>query len=191
MDNLQARLLGRYLELLAHWNRTMNLTGVPLEGFPDSSLDRLAVEPMLAAPFMPLTSIDWCDLGSGGGSPAIPLKILRPLASLTMVESRSRKAAFLREAVRTLELPNAHVAEARFQDLARDCPGAADLVTVRAVKRDATLRSAVTTLLRPGGRLLAFGSRATQGSWAGLALVESRERPGSDDVLEILAKEPT
>ena len=44
------------------------------------------------------------DVGSGGGSPAIPLKLAAPAVALTMVEVKARKSAFLREAIRQLEL---------------------------------------------------------------------------------------
>ena len=62
----------------------------------------------------------WFDLGSGGGSPAIPLKLVRPDARLTMVESKTRKAAFLREAVAQSGAADAaEVADERFEELSR------------------------------------------------------------------------
>src|SRR6516164_7658019 len=96
--------LGRYFELLAKWNAKINLTALPLDPPTRETLDRLFVEPLAAARYFPRDPVAWFDLGSGGGSPAIPLKILHPEASLTMVEARVRKAAFLREAVRGLVL---------------------------------------------------------------------------------------
>ena len=51
----------------------------------------------------------WFDIGSGGGSPAIPLKLARPTLPLPMVESKTRKAVFLREAVRALGLARREV----------------------------------------------------------------------------------
>jgi len=190
LDGVQAELLERYLELLARWNRTINLTAVPLESLPDTSLDRLLVEPLLAARFFPLTSTEWYDLGSGGGSPAIPLKILRPLARLTMVESKSRKAAFLRQVIHSLHLTDIDVVEARFQSLGQDRGNSADYLTVRAVRRDAALQLAAATLLRPGGRLLSFGTRSRTAFWTDFAILESCDLPGSEDVLEVLVKEP-
>jgi 16S rRNA (guanine527-N7)-methyltransferase len=59
------------------------------------------------------------DIGSGGGSPAIPLKLSAPAASLTMVEVKARKSAFLREAIRTLRLERSSVETARYELLAR------------------------------------------------------------------------
>jgi 16S rRNA (guanine527-N7)-methyltransferase len=149
--------LEAYCRLLERWNRRMNLTGLPLRDFPDATLDRLLLEPLAAARLLDNAAERWLDLGSGGGSPAIPIKVARPRLDLTMVESRSRKAAFLREAVRSLGLKSAGVAEARIEALGGDWEGKAELVTVRAVRLDQELFDAVHRLLRSGGRLLMFG----------------------------------
>jgi len=94
--------LERYFELLSRWNRTINLTSLPLEPPTEQSIDRLLIEPLRAIPLLAPTIRVWFDLGSGGGSPAIPLQIAHPAPQLFMVESRERKAAFLREVVRDL-----------------------------------------------------------------------------------------
>src|SRR5207302_10934606 len=113
--------------------------------------------PLAAARLVEDSADVWFDLGSGGGSPAIPLKISRRMLKLTMVESKTRKAAFLREAVRTLELADAHVMNERIEQLPATEFGQAALVTVRAVRPDAKLLAACTSLLRTGGRLFLFG----------------------------------
>jgi 16S rRNA (guanine527-N7)-methyltransferase len=152
----------QYYQLLARWNRTINLTALPLNDYPAPTIDRLLLEPALAAHYFTAATRDWIDVGSGGGSPALPLKILRPAASLKMVESRERKAAFLREVVRTLGLERCEVVAARVEQWADSQPAApADLITIRAVKPDASILLAAAHLLRPGGRLLVFASTAS------------------------------
>jgi 16S rRNA (guanine527-N7)-methyltransferase len=153
LDPLEA-----YLTLLTHWNAKINLTALPLAPPTDQTFDRLLVEPLGASRHIEDKPHVWFDLGSGGGSPAIPIKIARPALHLTMVESKERKAAFLREAVRTLELTKASVRDERFEDIASDprLSGTVDLVTVRAVKADETLFNTATALLREGGRLFLF-----------------------------------
>jgi 16S rRNA (guanine527-N7)-methyltransferase len=147
--------------LLTKWNATVNLTGFALDPPGDEALVRLLLEPLAAAPVVEDGPIDWVDLGSGGGSPAIPLKIVRPAARLTMVESKSRKVSFLREAARTLLLADVLVLERRFEDLIHQIPGgSADLVTTRAVRPDETLFAAAAHLLRSTGRLVLFSSPA-------------------------------
>ena len=148
-----------YFRLLAHWNAKINLTGLPLDAPTDETFDRLLVEPLAASKQIPTHKPSvWFDLGSGGGSPAIPLKIARPALKLTMIESKERKGAFLREAVRALGLADAFVETSRFEALA-DRPeflGTADIVSVRAVRADSELFEAAGGMLKRGGRLLMF-----------------------------------
>jgi 16S rRNA (guanine527-N7)-methyltransferase len=119
------------------------------------------IEPVAAARYLSKDSPVWFDLGSGGGSPAIPLKLARPGGQLTMVESRERKAAFLREAVRALGILNTTVEAARIESVAAipRLAGTADLITVRAVRIDPALVEAIRTLLRFGGQVVLFGTK--------------------------------
>jgi 16S rRNA (guanine527-N7)-methyltransferase len=146
-----------YFRLLAQWNVKINLTGLPLQPPTDETFDRLFIEPLAAATLIPVAADVWFDLGSGGGSPAFPLKLIRPALALTLVESKTRKAAFLREAVRVLKLPETSVANVRFEELEPASQSTAGLVTVRAVRPDAALFKVSARLLKAGGRLLLFG----------------------------------
>jgi 16S rRNA (guanine527-N7)-methyltransferase len=149
-----------YYGLLTRWNRAINLTALQLDPPSTGTLDRLLIEPLAAATSIPDEPGQWIDLGSGGGSPAIPLKIVRPQLRLTMVEARERKAAFLREAVRDLALTDVEVLTERFETLSNrlDLAGRHTLVTVRAVRIDVSLLSLARWLLVPGGRLFLFGA---------------------------------
>jgi 16S rRNA (guanine527-N7)-methyltransferase len=186
----EASGLERYLRLLERWNRTINLTALPLAGFPDPTLDRLVIEPLIAARLVADDHQRWLDLGSGGGSPAIPLKIVRPRRELTMIEAKSRKAAFLREAIRDLGLEQATVVASRLQEL-QLTPGSADLVSMRGVKVDETMLGAAVRLLRPGGRLLLFRGRRQEHAAGCEALRPCREveLPGGGR-LEVWEKGP-
>jgi 16S rRNA (guanine527-N7)-methyltransferase len=151
-------LLECYFSLLARWNTKINLTALPLRTPTDETFDRLLIEPLAAARHIADEAVDWVDLGSGGGSPAIPIKIVRPRLRLTMVESKARKAAFLREAIRMLPLVDAAGDNVRFEELVGSAarPRSAQLVTVRAVRADPGLFGSAAQLLAPGGRLLLF-----------------------------------
>lgn len=157
LSNATIEQLEGYHGLLAKWNGKINLTALPLEPASPETLDRLFVEPLAAATHVPTGPIVWFDLGSGGGSPAIPLKIVRPDARLTMIEARARKATFLREVARTLSLREVFVRNARFEAVAGAYEASAQLVTVRAVKLDESLVWTARRLLCPGGRLFLFG----------------------------------
>jgi 16S rRNA (guanine527-N7)-methyltransferase len=151
--------LEAYFQLLTLWNAKINLTALPLEPPSDETFDRLLVEPLAAAKQIPAhTPSVWFDLGSGGGSPAIPLKIARPALRLTMIESKERKSAFLREAIRTLGLSDTSVQTERFEDVATraEFSAVADIVTVRAVRADVDLFDTASRLLKKGGKLLLF-----------------------------------
>lgn len=148
-----------FYNLLKKWNATTNLTALQLDGYPDSSLDRLFIEPLLAGELVPNDAALLCvDIGSGGGSPAIPFGLTHPLVRMLMVESVGKKAAFLREAVRVVGLQRAEVNHARFQDLVSELPNAIDLVLIRGVKITRGLTNALQSTLKRDGRLFAFGA---------------------------------
>jgi 16S rRNA (guanine527-N7)-methyltransferase len=153
-EELSERLLA-YYELLARWNRKINLTALD---DPDQAIDRLLLEPILAARYLPAAGVRIMDVGSGGGSPAIPLKLAAPMSGLTMVEVKARKSAFLREAVRTLELKDTVVETSRYEELlARpELHEAFGVLSLRAVRVE--LRSLMTlqAFLKPGGMMFMF-----------------------------------
>lgn len=189
LDPPQLERLAAYFELLARWNRTINLTALPLDRLPERTLNRLVVEPLQAAARVENAPLQWFDLGSGGGSPAVPLKIARPLLRLTMVESRSRKVAFLNEVVRFLQLTDTSILLARIEELATPRRrGTLDMVTVRAVKADESLFRTAAALLRPGGDLLLFGSKPVRVERFGLNQVDEIELSGGESMLHMLRK---
>jgi 16S rRNA (guanine527-N7)-methyltransferase len=156
-DELVARL-GTYLDLLARWNRRINLTSFNLDAPADAAIDRLIVEPLRAAAFVRAEDRIALDIGSGGGSPAIPLALACPWLQMTLVEVRARKAAFLREAVRALDLASARVEAVAVETLAASSlVNRVDVVTMRAVRADREIWMTVEALLAPGGRALWFG----------------------------------
>jgi 16S rRNA (guanine527-N7)-methyltransferase len=146
-----------YFDLLVRWNRRMNLTSLPLEPLGDETLDRLFIEPLAAARYVQDSPLTWFDLGSGGGSPAVPLRVLRPETRLTMVEARAKKAAFLREVTRELSLANVSVVSLRLEDW-WPIPHSAQLVTTRALRIDAELLSLVRRFMSTDGQLFLFGT---------------------------------
>jgi 16S rRNA (guanine527-N7)-methyltransferase len=150
-----AERLVAYYELLQRWNRKINLTSL---SNPDEAIDRLLLEPVAAAAVLPHRG-RLIDLGTGGGSPAIPLALSAAASLLVMVESRSRKAAFLREAVRELGLA-ALVENARFEDLVNrpEYRELMDVVSVRAVRLDSPALQAAAVFLSPGGQMALFES---------------------------------
>ncbi len=153
-----------YFSLLQRWNRSINLSGFTLDPPSADAIDRLLVEPLLGGTLvdssLPAGQVGRVlDIGSGGGSPAVPLALaLRASGAgtnwLTMVESRQRKAVFLREALRAVDL-NGDVLAERFDELV--LPGASyQLICSRAVRLEDADALKVLELLAPGGRLLLY-----------------------------------
>jgi len=166
--------LETYFQLLTRWNAKINLNALPLRRLSDEKFDRLLIEPLAAARYVADSVRRWFDFGSGGGSPAIPLKIVHDRGELTMVESKERKAAFLREAVRALELRHVDIENQRFEDVAGSVrPHTVDLVSVRAVKRAPSLLIAIHRVLSPDGRVFLFQSPVKDSKTpAGFVIVE-------------------
>lgn len=95
------------------------------------------------------------DLGSGAGLPGIPLKIVLPDADFVLVESRRRRAGFLREVVRRLGLKRIRVENLRLEQWMDRPTDGVDIVTARAVADAAELFALVRPILAKNGRLLA------------------------------------
>jgi 16S rRNA (guanine527-N7)-methyltransferase len=148
-----------YLSLLLRWNERINLTGI---ASLDEAIDRLVLEPLAAAKHLGCDARRLLDIGSGGGSPAIPLKLARPRLAVWMVESKVRKSAFLRECIRQLALDGCQVETSRLQELLTrvDLLESMDLVSVRAVKTDRRLLSTARAFLSGSGRILVFRTGA-------------------------------
>jgi len=159
-DDLAASLTA-YYELLSRWNRKINLTALT---DPDEAIDRLLLEPLAAARHLPPFSRTLLDVGSGGGSPAIPLKLAVPAVTLTMVEVKARKSAFLREAVRQLGLADARVETGRYEELLTrpELHDSQDAVSIRAVRIEPRSLATLQAFLKPSGVFLLF--RGTGGN---------------------------
>lgn len=151
--------LERYYALLSKWNQKINLTAFSLEdGAEEHAIDRLLVEPAVAATHLHPEASSVIDVGSGGGSPALPLAIVAPRLDLRLVESKTRKAVFLREAIRDLGLTRVQVESARFEELlARpELHERHDALTIRAVRVEPRTLMNLQAFVRPGGHLYLF-----------------------------------
>ena len=93
--------LAVYLNLLLRWNAVINLTSVRTA----SEIIRRHFAESLSAGLRLSGCTSLLDLGSGAGFPGVPIQLLHPELPVSLVEGHTRKAAFLREVVRELELP--------------------------------------------------------------------------------------
>jgi len=155
-----------YFKLLSAWNEKMNLTGLDLSEQGPAAIDRLLVEPLVAAKHVTQPITRMIDIGSGGGSPAIPLALALSSPHVVFVEAKTRKSVFLREALRALGMADAEVATSRFEELLSRPPlhEAHELLTLRAVRVEGAVLMNLQAFVKPGGELFLFRAASGAGS---------------------------
>jgi 16S rRNA (guanine527-N7)-methyltransferase len=129
VDDQQVAQIQQYMQLLLAWNDKVNLTAIhdPLE-----ILYRHFCESMFGAVAADINNCRLADVGSGGGFPGLPMKILRPNLQVFLVESDVKKATFMAEVIRMIGLRGATVLVSRYQEVA-DEVAPLDTVCSRAV----------------------------------------------------------
>jgi len=147
-----------YLALLLKWNARINLTAVRK---PEDIVRRHFAESIFAARQVPKKTKTLLDYGSGAGFPGIPIAICRPEIGVTLAESQGKKAAFLLEAARTLQL-KAEVWPGRVEAMAAE--RVFDAVTLRAVDKMPAACKAAAERLAPQGWIAVFATRKSEAS---------------------------
>ena len=140
--------------LLTEHNKMYNLTSITdREGvYSKHFLDSVCGES-----FFPFGA-DVCEVGSGGGFPSLPLKIIRPDLKFTLIESTGKKCGYLQTAVDKLGLDNMKVVNGRAEELAVDnlYREKFDVCTARAVARLNTLCEYCLPFVKTGGTFVAY-----------------------------------
>ena len=165
----QVQQIQQYITVLLKWNDKINLTAIR---DPREILYRHFCESMYATVAVPVENGRLADVGSGGGFPGIPIKILRPDLHVFLIESNIKKATFLAEVARDLELADLRVLVNRFEDVAEDV-APLDYVCSRALGEFAPFLSwagseaisAKTAILWIGGRDLGEIMKIAGWSW--------------------------
>lgn len=190
LDAAQVAQLLAYLDQLARWNRTYNLTAVrdPAEMVTRHILDSLTVLPWIPGGRL-------LDAGTGAGLPGIPLAIALPELRVTLLDSAGKKVRFLRHVCRELPLGNAEPLQARLETYAAEAPY--DAIVSRAFASLAAFASAARHLAG-AAPLLAMKGRypeeelAALPDWVRLESVEALAVPGLQEQrhLVIMAVSP-
>lgn len=141
----ELELLERHYLLLQRWNRTLNLTRIT---DPVESIKLNYCESLFLGIKLPPGPLSVADVGSGAGFPGIPIAVIRPDITVTLIESHQRKAVFLRES--SVGIQNLRVLPIR----AENCSERFDWVVSRAVSermlRSLTLASNLAVLQASG-----------------------------------------
>jgi 16S rRNA (guanine527-N7)-methyltransferase len=145
----QREKLLAYLVLLYKWNRAYSLTALKEQ---DKAVSHHLLDSLSILRFVPDGRL--LDVGSGGGAPGIPLAIARPELAVTLLDSNSKKAAFLRQAAIELELSNVSVHGGRVEQYHPEFGYTA--IVSRAFAELASFAALSRHLLAPNGVWLAM-----------------------------------
>lgn len=147
-DEASRKLLA-YVELLAKWNRTYNLTAIRE---PERMVSHHLIDCLAVLPHLPRGTL--VDVGSGGGLPGIPIAIAQPDRCVTLNDSNHKKGTFMQQAVIELGLANVEVHAGRAEDWRPvQC---FDGAISRAFAELADFIAASRHLVKPGGFLAAM-----------------------------------
>ena len=162
---LEAGRFGKYLELLVRWQRSQRLVG---SSDPEWIVDHIILDSLLFARLLPPDTNRILDVGSGAGVPGVPLKIVLPRATFTLLEARAKRVSFLSTVVRELALEDCEVLNARLEAIT-DRGGCYDAVVMRCAGDPVGLQESALPLLRRGGSMIASGppkpGRGSGGDW--------------------------
>jgi 16S rRNA (guanine527-N7)-methyltransferase len=155
---------------LGRWNLKMNLTAInnPLDVAVKHYLDSIIPSVFIKA------GDSLLDIGSGGGFPGIPLKIIMPSLALTMMDATRKKVSFLNHVIRTLQLKNICALHARLEDLIKDENNhqAFDVITCRAFSSLRHFVRESLPLLKPDGMLIALKGREAEDELKQMGLMD-------------------
>ncbi|QWD64078.1 16S rRNA (guanine(527)-N(7))-methyltransferase RsmG [Polynucleobacter sp. MWH-UH2A] len=148
-----------FLQEMGRWNQVHNLTAI--ENEQDSVrlhlIDSIAVLPVMRRFLQDNSRI--ADLGSGGGLPAIPIAIIQPNWSLTLIEAIRKKTAFLQHVRGKLKLKNIDVQSDRVENVALQQSGQFDAVISRAFTNLSRFLELSLPLLKPNGLVFAMKAK--------------------------------
>ncbi len=151
--------MSRHGALLLERNQVMNLTALttPEETARLHFLDSAALVPLVR-----FRGKSLIDVGSGGGFPGLPLKVLEPSLKLTLLDAQRKRVEFLRDACGVCGVTDGVCVQARAEDYAREHREGFDLATARAVAALPILAELCLPLVRVGGQFLAMKSVHSQ-----------------------------
>jgi 16S rRNA (guanine527-N7)-methyltransferase len=157
-SEIQAEQFMRYLTHLGEWNRTINLTSIndPRDIIIKHFVDSLAA--LVATSFSQNNLV--VDVGSGGGFPGIPLKIMRSDLQLTLIEPTRKKCSFLNSVIGLLKLQNVSTFNGTIEQYTKSpLRHTTDTVVVRALKYE-DISEHIHTILTSKGKAILYRTDA-------------------------------
>ena len=159
LTDKHAELFDKYYRILIEYNQRFNITAITEK---EEVYKKHFIDSVLGVDkFCGKTLI---DVGSGGGFPAIPIKIMKEDIHLTLLEATGKKCEFLRAVVKELELKNVTVLNGRAEDFAKDekYREQFDMCSARAVARLNTLVEYCMPFVKVNGEFISFKGDAIE-----------------------------
>jgi len=153
LDDENLKVFDIYYELVTEWNTILNLTSI--SGYDEFMLKHIldSLVPVKWINEHKKDSIHIADVGTGAGFPGLPIKIIYPELKMCLIESRGKKAEFLKHVVDTLNLKEVTIVSDRAEILGKD-PNTRetfDVVLARGISRLDVLSELTLGLLKIGG----------------------------------------
>ena len=159
-NNEQIQKFNAYYELLIEWNNKINLTTITEY---DDVVSKHFIDSILICGFIDLSGKKIIDIGTGGGFPGIPVKIISPDTDIVLLDSLNKRVNFLNEVISELKLEKIEAIHGRAEDLAHDknLRGKFDYSISRAVANLSTLSELCIPFLKKGGTFISYKSENT------------------------------
>jgi 16S rRNA (guanine527-N7)-methyltransferase len=151
LSSEQVALFVEYLEKIRSWNKKINITGINNEKeiVINHFLDSITLFPFISEYSRVL------DIGSGGGFPAIPIKIVKPSLEMVLIDSIQKKVFFMRDVIRSLGLKEIKAIWGRAEDIDNGIPRAYfDFVVTRAIGAIEKILDLGVSYLSDGGKII-------------------------------------
>lgn len=155
----QAEMMAVHADELIRWNVKTNLTTItePVDVAIKHFIDSIVPSRQISRKAFLI------DIGSGGGFPGIPLKVILPELTVTLVDSSRKKVNFMKQVIRLLNMDDIDAVHGRIEEIAADSffTGAFDVAISRAFTDLKRFVDLATPLLRKNGKIIAMKSKNT------------------------------
>lgn len=160
IDRKTTDLFSLHATELIKWNLKTNLTTItdPVEVAVKHFLDSI-----ISIPVMPHYG-RLLDMGSGGGFPGIPIKVMIPSLSVTLIDSSRKKISFLKHVIRKIKLIEIDARQIRAEELAKEKPlkNCFDVIICRAFSRLDKIINKALPLLAKDGIIIAMKGKLSE-----------------------------
>ena len=140
-----------YLSELKKWSSTYNITALKTD---EDIIIKHFLDSLLYLQAIPEGTIKLADIGTGGGFPGIPIKIIRPDIALTLIEPTRKKTSFLKHIIRKIGLSEVTVLQKRIEQLDEEFNNYFDLIVSRATFSIKEFLDLACPFLKDSGRLV-------------------------------------